>query len=144
MLGDTFGEVKDNADQEWHLVYAQIIMSIESEIPQKNLQEVDYWANVGGKRYLQVQEVNKEYFGKVVESEEHSLSDILKDMDLDKDGKISLDELKMGERKLKEQGITISVKEGATEHDYVAPIDHNLGPSMGTLEGRLDPKMFTP
>jgi len=83
-----------------------------------------------------------------VESEA-SLSDILKEMDTNKDGKITFEELAAGERKLREQGIGLSLSEdvGLTmenETEHHAKLEHTLG-SLGPgghLEGRLDPNIL--
>jgi len=151
MLGDTFAEIKENADKEWHLVYAEIILSIEKEMGYKTIESsgTEYWTNVNSKRWLTIQEVNKDYFGKVVESEP-TLSEILKEMDTNNDGKITLAELEAGERKLREAGLVASINLGeggvtlASGGEHHAKFDQNfasLGPD-GHSDGRLDPSIF--
>jgi len=98
MMGDTYGEVKENADREWRLSYAQIIFSIESEMGKKRLSEIEYWATIGDKRYLQVIEVDKAWFNQTnVE---------LASLDVNNDG-VSREEIQKFEADAKKQGLQL-------------------------------------
>jgi len=159
MMGDTFHEIKDRADEEWHLAYAQIISSVESEIPPETLQtQVKYWTTIGNKRYLQVQDVNDDYF-KAEETKEDEQKEIqetaMKELDADNDGIVTVEEVKQLAQSLEEKGenfgLTLrstpsqmrdrSSSTGSNRSDKEKR-SHNLGPS-DKLEGRLDPSLST-
>jgi len=139
MMGDTFGDVKENSTEEWHLAYAQIIQSIESELPEhfwtdKNpdgsYRQFDpYWTIVGDTRYLQVQEVQESWYStEKVEPQE----DWMKKFDVDDDGVISFVELAEGLAKMRNE---------AKDMDLVPDVvPQALGPQK-VLPGRLDPKI---
>jgi len=57
MMGNTMNAVADRANEEWHLAYAQIIMSIEAEMTPKDRadESIKYWTNIGSERFLQIQ-----------------------------------------------------------------------------------------
>jgi len=64
MMGDTYGNVIEGATQIWHLERARIVYAIENEMSteDRNLDKNKYWTNVDGQRYLQVEEINHEFF----------------------------------------------------------------------------------
>jgi len=139
MMGDTFHDIKERADQEWHLAYAQIIFSIETEMPQEKLQNCEYWTIVNNKRYLQVQDVSAEYFSDVVEGETFT-EQALKAFDKNKDGQIDEHELRAAKQELEAKGIdfkALDVKQREKEH--VAPTESlsNIGPQE-KLENRYE------
>eukprot|EP01103_Thecamoeba_quadrilineata_P015282 TRINITY_DN477_c0_g1_i1.p1 TRINITY_DN477_c0_g1~~TRINITY_DN477_c0_g1_i1.p1 ORF type:complete len:642 (+),score=111.44 TRINITY_DN477_c0_g1_i1:45-1970(+) len=67
MMGDTYAKIIEEADKQWHLEWARIIFSIENEMsPAERLEPRNcYWTNVGGLRYIQVQEVDSKHFQKL-------------------------------------------------------------------------------
>jgi len=137
---DTFEAVKDDAELEWTLAYAQIIFSIESEMPPSKLATLHpYWAEIGGKRYLQIMDTNKEYY-KNQDMEEKELLELLKSMDTDQDGKISDLELKIGSLVLKSLNkINEEPDDGfRAQKDHVAVLEssENFG-TTSNLSGRL-------
>jgi len=141
MMGDTFHDIKDRSDQEWHLAYAQIIFSIESEMPKGNLKH-PYWTMVNNKRYLQVQDVSKEYFGEVVEEKESFSELTLKAFDKNKDGVIDAEELAAAKKQLDEKGATglaqmLDFKGEPQEHVAQLVNSSELGP-QDHLQDRLD------
>eukprot|EP00808_Paulinella_micropora_P028261 g3266.t1 len=100
MMGDTYQDVKDKADAEWHLAYAQNIMSIESEMgdwhfvesenqsrAESKKTDIKYWTVINGKKYLQVQEVNEKYYDAI------RSQDLTDKMDANRDGHLTLKEL---------------------------------------------------
>jgi len=147
MMGDTFHEVKERSDQEWHLAYAQIISSCEAEIPKHHLQDVPYWTRVGGKRYLQVQDVDKDYFAEYIDPEatKNTLAEALTQLDLNQDGVISVEEIKAAEDKAEETGEVLTIQRiDSDQKDREKALDEqereqmeNLGVT-DHLEGRLD------
>jgi len=151
MMGDTYHDIKDRSDQEWHLAYSQIIFSVEAEIPREKLQECTYWTVVGNKRYLQVQDVDKAYFSEFIDEPEETKQSVvaqaLEQLDLNKDGKLSFAELAEGEKKALETGQVLTftrtdspaVAEKKDKSDDERP---NLGPQE-QLEGRLDPSIMS-
>jgi len=64
MMGDTYGNIIEDADKQWHLERARIIFAIENEMSatERNLKENRYWTMVDNERYLQAQEVNSDHF----------------------------------------------------------------------------------
>jgi len=64
MMGDTFNSTKDEADKVWHMSYAQIIVSLESEMSESDLQkeEIRYWLEEDGNKYLQMEEIDPEHY----------------------------------------------------------------------------------
>jgi hypothetical protein len=136
MMGDTFHDIKDRSDQEWHLAYAQIIFSIESEMPKEKLQNCDYWTTVSGKRYLQVQDVSKEYFQEVVEEKESFSETTLALFDKNKDGTIDQHELQQAKEALEEKGGSFGVERKGEHVAEIEPLAQ-LGP-QDKLAGRVD------
>jgi len=135
MMGDTFHDVKERASFEWHMAYAQIIMSVESEVGhdfwKDESQYEPYWTIVDGNRYLQVQEVNPKWF----EDQEKAvaLMDKFQAFDVNKDGIVSTEEFETGMRRLRSEGkllVTDVAPQPATE-----PIQ--LGPREA-LQNRVD------
>jgi len=121
MMSDTFNKVKENALFEWHMTYAQIIFSIESELPPSYFREPAksgfsaYWTMVGNERFLQVQEVSKEWYTKVSsEGSEKDVESLIAQFDVDGDGVLTRTEIVTGLAKLKAQGIDINVDATAT------------------------------
>jgi len=109
MMGDTYGEVKDNADREWRLSFAQIIFSIESEMGKKELHAMKYWATIGDKRYLQVIEVDKSWFDQTnIE---------LASLDVDGSAGLSREEIKKFEKEARDKGMVLT----AASADSVSP-----------------------
>jgi len=151
MMGDTYREIKTNADQEWHLAYAQIIFSVESEMSHAKLQDQTYWTTIAGKRYLQVQDVNDEFFGEVVPEEIEagkSLEDQLMAFDADNNGVLDAEELQRAQSALNLE----LKKESSRGSDHglgdrqdskgVGEMDtQNIGVTDGPLKGRLDPSL---
>ncbi|CAF1171543.1 unnamed protein product [Rotaria sp. Silwood1] len=64
MMGDTYGNIIEDATQVWHLERARIVFAIENEMDteQRILPINKYWTNIDGERYLQVEEVNEKDF----------------------------------------------------------------------------------
>jgi len=64
MMGDTYGNIIEDADKQWHLERARIVYAIESEMTTDERQDRknSYWTMVDEERYLQVQEVNRDHF----------------------------------------------------------------------------------
>ncbi|CAF3390913.1 unnamed protein product [Rotaria socialis] len=64
MMGDTYGNIIEGATQIWHLEQARIVFAIENEMSadERMLNENKYWTTIDGKRYLQVEEVDKDCF----------------------------------------------------------------------------------
>eukprot|EP01121_Diplochlamys_sp_Union-15-3_P013257 TRINITY_DN4088_c0_g1_i5.p1 TRINITY_DN4088_c0_g1~~TRINITY_DN4088_c0_g1_i5.p1 ORF type:complete len:118 (-),score=9.81 TRINITY_DN4088_c0_g1_i5:38-391(-) len=60
MMGDTFSKVVGDADMQWHLEWARIILSIENELTpeERTSDKYKYWTEIGGQRYLLIQAVN--------------------------------------------------------------------------------------
>jgi len=140
MMGDTFHTIKENSNEEWHLAYAQIIFSIESEMPEEQLQNCDYWTLVSGKRYLQVQDVSKEYFNEVVEVQEGFSEQAMKLFDKNKDGQIDARELAQAKEELESKGISLDrLLDHKRQEEVHAPVESmaNLGPTKH-LEGRVE------
>jgi len=145
MVGDTFGDVKDNAQQEWTLAYAQIIISIESEMNSKQKREIkEYWTNIQGKRYLQIQDENKDFYKTVSNDDQAELVEILQRLDLNKDGIIDTTELKIGEQVLKKLGKIVEEPDDGfrAQKDHVAVLEssENFG-GTDHLSGRLNPEL---
>jgi len=145
-LGDTYGDVKDNAQEEWHLAYAKIILGIEKKLSHRKLQNCEYWTMINNKRYLQVQDVDRSYFAEVVEDHKSAkeISEIIANMDTDGDGKLSVEELAEGERQLEKTGLNLlkrsskEPKDGSDDGQHHAKFDTQLGAQDGALEGRLN------
>jgi len=142
MLGDTFGDVKENMEQEWHYVYAQIIISIENELSSDDSDQARYWTVVNNHRYLQVQEVNEKYFGTVID---FSVAETIARFDTDGDGKISAEEFQEGTRDLLKRGVKLSnskekLNSGDSPNTKSKPFDNdeNIGVMDGPLKGRID------
>jgi len=57
MMGNTMNAVAARANEEWHLAYAQIIMSIEGEMTPSDRANpaIKYWTNIDKERFLQIQ-----------------------------------------------------------------------------------------
>ncbi len=90
MMGDTYGNVIDRATQIWfvqliyfslgfiyfnrHLERARVVFAIENEMSteERNLDANKYWTNVDGERYLQVEEVDKDYFRDINDDRDHN------------------------------------------------------------------------
>jgi len=135
MMGDTFNTVKEQSHEEWHLAYAQIIFSIESERPDSfwtdknpdgNMKNFEpYWTVISAKRYLQVQEVDEGWYQKVKED----TADFA-DFDIDEDGVVSSAEFAAGMARLRAAKSQKDTKENKSE-DRVA-----LGP-QDALPGRV-------
>jgi len=129
MMGDTFNSTKDDADKIWHMSYAQIIVSLESEMSEADLrnESVRYWMEDEGRKYLQMEEVNAEhYLPEKKEGGSSTLSavDILKEADVNKDGMITPEELaaylvKAAEEESKQEALE-------KEREYSRPVAHNL------------------
>jgi len=117
------------------------------------LEHCDYWTLIGGKRYLQVQDVDKSYFAEVTEValSATETAELLSKMDKDGDGKLSLEELKAGEKELETTGFTLLKKNpsresdksrsrhGSTDgNDHHAKLDTQIGPQEGVLDGRVE------
>jgi len=145
MIGDTFGDVKENAFQEWTLTYAQIIQSIESEMTPHKLQKLNpYWTTIGGKRFIQLQETNRDFY-KQGDKDTENLAELLKtlerDLDLNKDGKISSEELKLSELTRELGKIVEETPEDGfrAQKEHIAQLESldNLG-TTGNLTGRLN------
>ncbi|CAF1042683.1 unnamed protein product [Rotaria sordida] len=64
MMGDTYGNIIEDATQVWYLERARIVFAIENEMEteERILPRNKYWTNVDGERYLQVEEVNEKDF----------------------------------------------------------------------------------
>jgi len=153
MMGDTYRDIKTNAEQEWHLAYAQIIFSVETELPSEVLGNAKYWTLIGGKRYLQIQDTNENFFGTVVEEEVipgTSLEDKLMAFDADNDGVLDAEELQRAQSslnlELKKDSSRTSEKDGSRDGDRSAAdadMDtENIGITDGPLKGRLDPSLL--
>lgn len=58
MMGNTYSEVNEKAEQQWHMERARIIRSIESELsPDDRFSERNrYWTVIRGKAFLQLEE----------------------------------------------------------------------------------------
>eukprot|EP00457_Paulinella_chromatophora_P020571 gb/GEZN01022648.1/.p1 GENE.gb/GEZN01022648.1/~~gb/GEZN01022648.1/.p1 ORF type:complete len:198 (-),score=34.00 gb/GEZN01022648.1/:24-566(-) len=105
MMGSTYENVQSDTEAEWHLAYAQNIMSVESEIGTKLLVQnpkFKYWTDIKTKTpdgeeektFLQVQNMNESYYDDIRRKDEEKLSEEEeKDIDEDKDGIMSVPEL---------------------------------------------------
>jgi len=64
MMSETYSRISEEADKQWHLEWARIILAIESEMTQKEREDEKnkYWTIIDGKKFLQVQEVNNQHF----------------------------------------------------------------------------------
>jgi hypothetical protein len=122
MMGDTFNSTKEDADKVWHMSYAQIITSLESEMSQSELQkeEIRYWLEDNGSKYLQVEEVDPDYY-LPKKKKEISAAELMAEADTNKDGEISYKEivdymLKEKENETKQEAQTT----------YSTPVSRNL------------------
>jgi len=72
MMGDTYANVIGEADIQWHLEWARIILSLENEMTEaeRKLKKNKYWTEIDGKRHLMIQEVDEDYFLSGEEDEE--------------------------------------------------------------------------
>jgi len=144
MIGDTFGEVKDNALQEWTLAYAQIIISIESEMPPNKLAKVhEYWTNVQGKRYLQIMDTDPNYYDNAPPSDEKERLALVQTLDLNNDGIISDSELKIVDALHALHNIPEESDDGfRAQKDHIAVLEtsENFG-GKDQLIGRLEPTL---
>jgi len=144
MMGDTFNDVKDVSMEEWHMAYAQIIFSIESELggdyfkPESGLFQ-PYWTSIGDKRYLQVQEVSETWYTDIVKQEQESAEEMLKKFDVNSDGVISFEEFQDGIARLRSEGKDLALRRGESR-DPSQPQQQPLGPlgPQDALPGRLD------
>lgn len=64
MMGNTYGNINDEADDQWFLERARLISSIENEMDEecRNLPQNRYWTTLGGKRYLQIEAIDQDHF----------------------------------------------------------------------------------
>jgi len=146
MMGDTFNEIKDQSKEEWHLAYAQIIFSIESELgddyfrppqPGKALPFEPYWVTIAGKRYLQIQEVNDGWYADVAKLDGETVDEMLKKFDINADGVISLNEMAAGLAGLRAEGKDLDLVRNPSRDPEPAAKPPILGP-QDHLPGRLD------
>ena len=74
MMGDTYSKITEDAKGEWQMQRAQIIFSIEQNMTDDELANVDnkYWVEVGGKRYLQLEEEDAHVFDKFMDKQSES------------------------------------------------------------------------
>jgi len=142
MMGDTFGEIKERAEEEWHMAYAQIIFSIESELgddyfkPEKVKFE-PYWTMIGGKRFLQVQEVSETWYTDMAKNDSgETVEELLKKFDVNSDGVISFEEFQDGLARLHSEGKDIALVRNESREAPKEPEKQPLGP-QDHLPGRL-------
>merc|ERR1719272_776817 len=71
MMGDTYSKITEDAKGEWQMNRAQIIFSIEQNMSDSELAVIEnkYWVDVGGKRYLQLEEEDVHVFDKFMNKE---------------------------------------------------------------------------
>jgi len=154
MMGDTFNTVKEQSREEWHLCYAQIIFSIESELGDDYFHRGEgkydfepYWTTINGKRFLQVQETNANWYTDVAKLEEETAAvvETLKSFDTDMDGKISMNELEAGVAQLQSDRKELDLLRSASREPERADRSTDkppvaLGP-QDNLPGRLDDRL---
>jgi len=148
MVGDTFGDVKGNAQQEWTLSYAEIITSIEAEMSDEQKQNIkEYWTNIQGKRFLQIQDKNEDFYKVPQQDDKAELVELLQQLDLNNDGIIDANELKIGEafvKKLKKLNEPEPEDGFRSQKDHVAVLEtaENFG-GQDNLIGRLNSELTT-
>lgn len=67
MMGDTYSKVSEDAENQWHLERARVIMAIENEMTteeRKNPRN-KYFVEIAGERYLQIYDNDKKHFATV-------------------------------------------------------------------------------
>jgi len=71
MMGDTYGNVNEEADKQWHTERARIVFAIENEMSddERNEERNRYWITSNNERFLQVEAVNPDHFRKKAEDE---------------------------------------------------------------------------
>jgi len=64
MMANTYNQIDSRSNQEWLLAYAQIITEIEREMGRRALlgDNIKYWINHKGARYMLCQEEDPQYF----------------------------------------------------------------------------------
>jgi len=114
MMGDTFGQTKDDADKVWHMSYADIIVSLESEMTRKEWDDPKkrYWMDIDGRRWLQIEEVNDTQYLKKDKGRK-DVEDIMSQYDVNQDGVVTFEELQAALKKQDEK---------QAERDY----EHNV------------------
>jgi len=143
MMGNTFGAVKERSREEWHMAYAQIIFSLESELPESFWNDKDafvpYWVTIDNKRFLQVDEDNSEaYIAGIAQRVKESEEEVVKLFDVNGDGVVSREEMQLGLEKLAQSGLELG-RQDSREQKHVVSADQ-LGPQSG-LANRLDPNL---
>jgi len=114
MMGDTFGQTKDVADKVWHMSYADIIVSLESEMTRKEWEDPKkrYWMDIEGRRWLQIEEVNDTQYLKKDKGRK-DVQEMMSEYDVNKDGVVTFEELQAALKKQDEK---------QAERDY----EHNV------------------
>merc|ERR1740130_417751 len=103
MMGDTYADIKENAEKEYYAMYSQIIMSIESEMTEKQWADVledtakPYWIMIDGAPFVQVISTRQEFFVEKMaiksKADKAFISEqLLSDVDKNNDGKIDQEE----------------------------------------------------
>lgn len=60
-LGEEYQRVSEEAEQQWRLERARIIHSIQSEFLVTSNSSGDFWIEMNGERFLQVEKLDKEW-----------------------------------------------------------------------------------
>jgi len=66
MMGDTYEKINEAAEMQWHLERARIVFAIENEMSSSEREDPanKYWTMVDGTRFLQVLEVDEDFWNK--------------------------------------------------------------------------------
>jgi hypothetical protein len=70
MMGDTYSNVNEAAEQQWHLERARIVMSIERRMTPAQRRASKYWVQIGSGRFHQLVTVDDNHFKKSDSSNE--------------------------------------------------------------------------
>eukprot|EP00455_Lapot_gusevi_P012680 TRINITY_DN1605_c0_g1_i4.p1 TRINITY_DN1605_c0_g1~~TRINITY_DN1605_c0_g1_i4.p1 ORF type:complete len:685 (+),score=183.66 TRINITY_DN1605_c0_g1_i4:122-2176(+) len=79
MMGDTYGNITEEADKQWSLERARIMFSLQNEMTYDEMMGPDYryWTDLNGARYLQVISVDEAHYEAEHDSETVRVRNIL-------------------------------------------------------------------